>query len=69
MSLLVRLLKVTGVLLVTRIAETKTSSSCFGLIVSLGFSCEKDGKEIREKIIDAILENRKLRPFVPLWQM
>lgn len=47
--------KGTGVFLFTRIAETRTSLSWVTLVVSFGFSCEKERKENRKKRI----ENRK----------
>jgi hypothetical protein len=51
--------KGTGVFLFTRIAETRTSSSWVTLVVSFGFSCEKERKENRKKRIENRLENRK----------
>jgi hypothetical protein len=57
------LLKLTGVFVVTRIAETSTSSSLLTEVVSL--TCEKERRE-REKKRD----NKKviLCVFAPLWQ-
>jgi hypothetical protein len=64
MSFLSKLLKLTGVFVVTRIAETKTSSSLLTAVVSL--TCEKVKKEKKEKKIDS--KKVTLCVFAPLWR-
>jgi hypothetical protein len=59
-SSLVTLVNVMGFFLPALTPETKTSSSCFILVVSCTFSCEKEKKENKEKKI----EKRNLLDFV-----
>ena len=65
-SSLLTLENVTGVFVVTRIAETKTSSSWLTLVVSFCFSCEKETKENRKKRIEKRRKKLEFCAFAPL---
>jgi hypothetical protein len=63
-SFLLKLLKLTGIFEVTRIAETKTSSRGLTLMESFGFSCEKERKDQRKKRIEHRRIDKRLEFFV-----